>query len=552
MSDVASAHPSLTLMATSRDQPNPLRPYYKPPSIGLPPDPTPNATSAHHYASSSARGQSPSASPPKPSFGSQARDILSDLDYGVDLSLGDGSPSLAELTKKLLDQAVWNYTSVLFAQPFEVAKTLLQCNLAPGSEGPVERNSLTVDDARRRAENLRRAKYAEQYSDSDSGDDSPSYFSSTAPRPARSPSSSDSQSNSRPQNPSTASASRIPPSHPYKLDLKRTDSLLEALSQLWTKEGAWGIWKGTNSTFIYNFLLKTVESWTRSLLSALLNVPDPGLLGGYGVGGGGLDVVDSPNPIMSLAVAVTAAGITGLLLAPLDIVRTRLILTPAGAGPRNILPNLRTLPSFTVPAPLLPITLLHSTVPTLVSASTPIFLRSSLRIDPVLTPATYSLCTFLSSAAELFLKLPLETVLRRGQVSVLSEHARASADYNAHTTFRSQSRSSRRSRSRTESPRSPHPQKSTEEPFPTVVDVGPYKGVLGSMWFIVREEGSSGAVAPAPHARAAVAAAARAQAQRQSRGQGISGLWRGWRVGFWGLVGVWGAAAMGGAGGGEF
>ena len=39
---------------------------------------------------------------------------------------------------------------------------------------------------------------------------------------------------------------------------------------------------------------------------------------------------------------------------------------------------------------------------------------------------------------------------------------------------------------------------------------------------------------------------------RVRKGQGIRGLWRGWRVGFWGLVGVWGAAALGGAGGGEF
>ena len=28
------------------------------------------------------------------------------------------------------------------------------------------------------------------------------------------------------------------------------------------------------------------------------------------------------------------------------------------------------------------------------------------------------------------------------------------------------------------------------------------------------------------------------------------GLWRGWRVGFWGLVGVWGAVACGGGSGG--
>ena len=36
------------------------------------------------------------------------------------------------------------------------------------------------------------------------------------------------------------------------------------------------------------------------------------------------------------------------------------------------------------------------------------------------------------------------------------------------------------------------------------------------------------------------------------RGLQFMGLWRGWRVGFWGLVGVWTAAACGGGGGVEF
>lgn len=140
------------LMATSRDQPNPLRPYYVPPSIGLPSDPVPNAAPR---ASPSAK---PSASPPKPSFGSQARDILSDLDYGVDLSLGDGSPTVAEMAKKLLDQAVWNYTSVLFAQPFEVAKTVLQLH-SPSSDQ--QRSLLDPEDARKRAAASARARYNE-------------------------------------------------------------------------------------------------------------------------------------------------------------------------------------------------------------------------------------------------------------------------------------------------------------------------------------------------------------------------------------------------------
>ena len=88
------------------------------------------------------------------------------------------------------------------------------------------------------------------------------------------------------------------------------------------------MWKATNATFIYNVLSKAIESWTRSLLSALLNLPDPSAL----VGGpsdiaasalGGLDVLDSPSPWTSLAVAVAASSIAGLLLAPLDLVRTR-------------------------------------------------------------------------------------------------------------------------------------------------------------------------------------------------------------------------------------
>lgn len=145
-------HAHEPLMATSRDQPNPLRPYYIPPSIGLLNDPVPNAAPR---VSPSAK---PSASPPKPSFGSQARDILSDLDYGVDLSLGDGSPTVAEMAKKLLDQAVWNYTSVLFAQPFEVAKTVLQLH-SPRSDQ--QSGLLDPEDAKRRAAAAARARLQE-------------------------------------------------------------------------------------------------------------------------------------------------------------------------------------------------------------------------------------------------------------------------------------------------------------------------------------------------------------------------------------------------------
>ena len=117
-------------MATSRDAPNPLRPYYIPPSIGLPPDLPHNQTSSPPRFGASSSSSSSSSSSTKASLGSQARDMLSDLDY--DSYFPNNNPTVAGHAKRLLDQALWNYTSVLLAQPFEVAKTILQVHEASG------------------------------------------------------------------------------------------------------------------------------------------------------------------------------------------------------------------------------------------------------------------------------------------------------------------------------------------------------------------------------------------------------------------------------------
>lgn len=308
---------------------------------------------------------------------------------------------------------------------------------------------------------------------------------------------------------------------------------MEVIAQLWQKESAWGVWKATNVSFIYNFLLKTTESWLRSAISAILNVPDPGLVSSAS-GIGGLDIIDSPSPLMSLGVAVAATAIAAIILAPIDLIRTRLIVTPISSQPRSIYPCLSLLPTWSVSPRLLPATLLHACIPTLVSSSTPLVLRSTLSIDPILTPTTYSFGTFLSSTAELFLRLPLETVLRRGQVAVLQDHENERVNLAYHTTSRQKSPA----------------YEADDVSFKTIVEPGPYRGVLGSMWFIAREEGISVSTPDAAKAASAKAMGFE-RPSRMRKGQGVHGLWRGWRVGVWGLVGIWGAAAMGG-GGGEF
>ncbi|KAI9725028.1 MAG: hypothetical protein M1812_000304 [Candelaria pacifica] len=486
-------------MSTLQEGPNPLRPYYIPPSVGLPPDPILDTTPPGIN-----RKNAPSASSAT-NFGSSARDILSDLDYTDYLS--ESSPSAAELLRGFADQALWKYTSVLMAQPFEVAKIILQCHAAQGSLA-----ASAAEDIKRRPGTYREDIYDDLFRSDDSDPEEPSYFTSSAPT-------SSSRSTSRfHQNLDRTDYARSSPmsASPHKLDLRRPDSLLDVLSQVWQKEGPWGLWKGANTSFVYSILYKTIESWSRSLLSALLNVPDPGLMAGAGVGG--LDIVDSPFPLASLGVAVTAAGLAGVLLAPLDTVRTRLILTPTTHHPRGMFASLRSLAQITCPLDLLPITLLTSTISSLFNSSTPLLLRSRLGIDPILTPTTYSISTFISSSIELFIRLPLETVLRRGQMAVPVV-----------------------SRSTT-SGGSVQPE--------IVVEVGTYKGVIGTMWHIVREEGGGQELTIGTGGAPAVTRAGTAR----RKGQGVEGLWRGWRVGMWGLVGVWGAAVLGSAGGkgGEF
>ena len=105
----------------------------------------------------------------------------------------------------------------------------------------------------------------------------------------------------------------------HYITLKRPDSISEVIGQLWEKDGMFGVWKGSNATFLYTVLQSLLENWSRSFLSAIFNVPDLGLKEDID------RIIDiaTPYPWASLFVAATAAVATGLVLAPLDLVRTR-------------------------------------------------------------------------------------------------------------------------------------------------------------------------------------------------------------------------------------
>jgi mitochondrial fusion and transport protein UGO1 len=236
------------------------------------------------------------------------RELFSDLDYGD--YLPQASPSVTDMAKQLLDRALWNYSAILLSQPLEVAKVVLQCYDA----GAVAQSNGGVDGRRTYTRDVSMV-----YSDSESDSDAPSYF--AAATPDETPSRKAPRRHTLSRTHSTTSSMAAPSSQPASLTLVRPDSILEVIGQIWSHEGAFGVWKGANSCFIYGILLQTIETWTRSCLSAILNIPDPTL--GVFRSIGNPSILDSPSPVTSISVVVLSAGIAGFLLTPIDIVRTK-------------------------------------------------------------------------------------------------------------------------------------------------------------------------------------------------------------------------------------
>ncbi|ETI24382.1 hypothetical protein G647_03751 [Cladophialophora carrionii CBS 160.54] len=471
--------------------PNPLRPYYVPPSIGT--DALPNATS----------------SVPKPSSKGSGF-TFPDIDYAD--YIPEASPSLTGSIKSYIDQAFWKYTTVVLGQPFEVAKVILQTRVAQDDEEDEEK-----------PRNGHRYQYEDEhklngYNDYEehSSDDEPNYFTSTAPFEPLS--SSRSPARGRRGRPPREIASPRAADRRHdssgRIHLKNPHSLLETLSALSSHGGALAMWRATNSTFVYNILNRTLETFFKGFLAAVFAVSENDILSGS-AGGAVPDpsILTSTTPAATILISTAAAVLSAWVLAPIDAARTRLILTPSTEGPRTLLGTLQTLPTpYLIPAHLLPITFFTSTLPTLISTSTPIVLKSYLGLDPAMNPASWSVATFLGSALDLSIKFPLETVLRRAQIATWTSPAH-----------------------------SPPTASSKRKAITTIVPVPQsYRGILPTIWSITREEGFS--ESPKDKTAALMGKAPR----RKRKGQGIEGLYRGWRVGFWGLIGVWGTSFVGG------
>ncbi|KAF9885634.1 mitochondrial fusion and transport protein ugo1 [Aspergillus nanangensis] len=477
--------------------PNPLRPYYFPPSMGL-------------DAANTSSSSPPDASSAQV-FGGSARDLLPDLDYSEYL---DNSPSVSSWVRDALDRALWRYMSVLFAQPFDVAKTILQAYTVSEVGG-----GRALEDQHTQGAGSRSDSYEEDEEDDLlSSDDESNYFTSAAPA-VSSPSTPRSR---KPRRHITDRSGYIRPSSSrHALAIKNPGSLMEVISQLWTASGPTSPWKASNATFIYNFLQPTLNTFIRSLLSAIVGLPEEDISPSLAA-----DILASASPIATLLLSLISTSLTAILLSPIDTARTLLILTPVTHGPRSLIRAIRQIPTpnCTIPSHLVPITVLHSCLPSFITNTTPLFLKHYLSLDPILNPSTWGLFTFIASGLELTVKFPLETVLRRAQIATFTS-----------PSLRQQSSGSLRSQTPSSSSAGEVAEIETIVPTPQT-----YRGIVGTMWGIVYEEG----VQPAPEADRAHDVLNKSIGVRKRQGQGIYGLYRGWRTGMWGVAGIWGAGLL--------
>ncbi|KAK7205317.1 mitochondrial carrier domain-containing protein [Myxozyma melibiosi] len=418
-----------------------LRPYYHRPELVFHNGVPDFAISKHGGGSGLANGSYSSST--------RADALLADLDYADYLEF----PNTTEVVRSVTGAVLMRYSSTFLVQPFEVAKMVLQCGKyvrAPGSSSTTAKKPTSSKRGPRgRIDDIDTFEIDIDDQDEDEVD----YFST--PGDVKGPSASKPRHQHNRANSVTSSASSdesinstgsrkrasarlrktsmpIPELHQITA---HSPHITGAMGALWTKDGPWGIWKGSNVTFVQNLAFNTIESWMSAFFSAIIGISDPSII----------DVIDSTHPLVALFASVTATTVTALLLSPLDIVRTKLILTPPDAQPRSVVTSLQCLPSLTCPQHLLLPTALLAAVPKLIRRGTPYFLRSRWGIEQYGSPVAFSLFSFLSATAELFVRLPLETVLRRGQLAYVGVKK-------------------------------------------AIVDIGEYEGVLGTMWNILTNE----------------------------------------------------------------
>ncbi|KAK5814384.1 hypothetical protein F5H01DRAFT_24133 [Linnemannia elongata] len=250
-----------------------------------------------------------------------------------------------EAARELFSYGMIKYLTLAIATPFENAQTLLQVQYLPNDEGA---SSSSNDDSRaaeeRRDEEFRRAQEeAEEEEYFNSGSGSGGYYSSNPRRGASAEDFPASRSNANRLDPSAAvfherkdidQSGYLIRADLYDADSRPAFQLAPIEGGVWKTvtdlvkhptEGWLSLWKGQYTNWVYEIL----HLFAQPTLEATLNDT--------------FDLYDDTIPLVHLdrfgpnmATMVTSHLVVGLILSPLELVRTRYVDLDSGANSSDL------------------------------------------------------------------------------------------------------------------------------------------------------------------------------------------------------------------------
>ncbi|KAG5438795.1 hypothetical protein PCANB_002515 [Pneumocystis canis] len=271
-----------------------------------------------------------------------------------------------EILKTIIRNAFLRYFCIFIVQPFEISKTILQCqyHAKPKFQEDIENFEESLND-----------EISEESEEDNSiisnESDSFYFYEPDSPvMPSNLPCFSKKSIVDR-QGYVLALPNNQEILFPWQINIQKT-TIKAVISALLDKEGFWRLWKET-----VNF-----DYW-----------------------------------IGSFFISLTSSAFTSLLLAPIDIAKTRIMMTPRQSKSHEF--SSTNLSFYICPTTLILPTFLYSTLPNIASFITTIlFKKCNLMINSYETPIMHNFISLVAALTNLCIKLPLETILRRAQLHI--------------------------------------------------------------------------------------------------------------------------------------
>lgn len=318
----------------------------------------------------------------------------SDKNYAYDLEILEyfDTNNLVELLKNLAFNFFKNYFRVLLSQPLEMVRLVLQVGYFDFSSGKSGESGLAV---------------LSELVLSDDEDEIDYFHLSEDEQPAQV-----AKKFSNPAEPAKKNLNKIEPVSQHTVDI---------MAAIASKDGPLALFKGINALFIYHTLSHTIEAWVTGFISPFLGIPDPFFL----------DLTHSNDPVRSLWLSVLACVLAGLILMPLDLIKVKLMITqfnkiledgePSKIN-RSVRESIRYYPVKLLlqpPPTIALLTVLHQFSTSVFRKSAPYLMFVRFNIDSYQAPALYTSANLVLSIMELFIKLPVENLLRKEQLRFL-------------------------------------------------------------------------------------------------------------------------------------